>query len=219
MPAPDDNKTFQIDIVSDVVCPWCIIGFLQLERALKQTGLTPRIRWHPFELNPDMPPEGQNLRQHLAEKYRTTPQQGRAVRQRLTDLGEALGFAFNFDDDSRMVNTFLAHQLIEWAGDKHRQSDMKLALFKAHFTDRRDVSDIAVLAGIAGELGLDRDEAAGALNENRMAWNVRAMQKFWAGKGVRGVPAMIFAGKHLLTGAQGVDTYVTVLQRSDEETG
>ncbi|MDU8927460.1 DsbA family oxidoreductase [Alisedimentitalea sp. MJ-SS2] len=212
-PVTDIPAPLRIDIVSDVVCPWCIIGYSQLARAIDQTDASVQILWHPFELNPQMPPQGQNLREHLAEKYGTTVEDSIKARAQLTELGASHGFTFNFSDDSRMVNTFHAHQLIELAETQGRQTDMKLALFKAHFSDGRDVSDIATLAAIAGELGLDASDAQSALTENRFAGEVRTMQKFWIDKGVRGVPAMVFDLKHLVTGAQGVDTYAQLLKR------
>ena len=216
---PDQNTTVdvQIDIVSDVVCPWCIVGYRQLCQALADTGIPARVRWHPFELNPNMPPEGQNLGEHIAEKYGTTPEQSQQARARLTELGAGLGFTFNFSENSRMVNTFLAHQLIEWAEDKGCQMDMKLALFKAYFTDGQDVSDLTILTDVAAGLGLDPEEAHTVLTSEKMAWNVRTMQKFWIDKGVRGVPAMVFDSKYLLTGAQGAETYATALRRSAQE--
>jgi predicted DsbA family dithiol-disulfide isomerase len=207
------SEPIQIDIVSDVVCPWCVIGYRQLEQALSETGITAKIQWHPFELNPKMPPEGQNLRDHLAEKYGTTPEQSIAARHRLSILGADLGFVFDFNDDARMVNTFQAHQLIEWADDQGRQSEVKLALFKAHFSDARDVSDIDTLVAIATETGLDGEAAREALEGEQMAWNVRTMQQFWIEKGVRGVPAMVFDKQHLLSGAQGAKNYATLLRR------
>ncbi|WP_137701383.1 DsbA family oxidoreductase [Marimonas lutisalis] len=210
-PAPENP--LRIDIVSDVVCPWCIIGYRQLSQAIAATGITPQFLWHPFELNPQMPPEGQNLREHLAEKYGTTRDDSDRARARLSELGASLGFTFNFTDDSRMVNTFRAHQLIEWAEAQGRQTDMKLALFKAHFTDGRDVSDIGTLAAIAGELGLDAADARAALETGRFAPEVRTIQRFWIDKGVRGVPAMVFDLTHLVTGAQGADTYAQLLTR------
>ena len=210
----DDNDTrLRIDIVSDVVCPWCAIGYSQLKRAIDQTGTPVQILWHPFELNPQMPAEGQNLREHIVEKYGTTAEESDKTRARLTDLGASLGFTFNFTDDSRMVNTFRAHQLIEWAETHGRQTDMKLALLKAHFTDARDVSDIATLATIAGELGLDANDAEKAIGTARHAAEVRAMEKFWIEKGVRGVPSMVFNLRHLVTGAQGVETYARLLDQ------
>jgi len=208
----DQPPSLQIDIVSDVVCPWCIVGYRQLHLALQQTGVRADVRWHPFELNPEMPPEGQNLREHLMQKYGTTLEQSQTARAHLVQSGADLGFTFNFSEDSRMVNSFLAHQLVEWAEEKGRQNDMKQALFQAHFTDARDVSDIATLCDIAAELGLDRAEAITTLEGGHMAWNVRTMQKFWTDKGIRGVPGMVFGLKHLLTGAQGVDTYAALLR-------
>lgn len=214
----NSSKPLRIDIVSDVVCPWCIVGYRQLSQALARTGVQAEVKWHPFELNPDMPPEGQNLREHLIAKYGITPEQSISARAQLTALGRDLGITFNFGDDSRMVNTFLAHQLIEWSDEQGRQTDMKLALFKAHFSDGRNVSDLATLVEITAGLGLDADAARVALEGETMAWNVRSMQTFWTEKGVRGVPAMVFGGKHLLTGAQGVETYVKMLGRLGETT-
>lgn len=208
----DLSEGLQIDIVSDVVCPWCVIGYRQLRLALKQTGTNARVRWHPFELNPEMPPEGQNMRAHLMQKYGTTDEQSQTARANLVQAGANVGFTFNFSDDSRMVNSFLAHQLVEWAEEKGRQNDMKQALFQAHFTDARDVSDIATLGDIAADLGLDRADAIATLEGGHKAWNVRTMQKFWTDKGIRGVPAMVFDLKHLVTGAQGVDTYSALLR-------
>jgi len=210
---PIQIDPIQIDIVSDVVCPWCIIGYRQLGKALAETGSRVKIHWHPFELNPEMPPEGQNLAEHLSGKYGTTPEQSQQVRQQLATLGADLGFDFNFNDDARMVNTFLAHQLIEWAGEQGRQSDMKLALFKAHFSDGRNVSDLDTLVDIAVETGFDGAAARTALSGGQMAGNVRAMQKFWTDNGVHGVPAMVFDKKHLVTGAQGVENYVSLLRK------
>jgi len=207
------NGPISVDFVSDVVCPWCVIGYRQLGQAVHHTGVAVDIKWHPFELNSDMPPEGQNLREHIIEKYGTTPEQSEQAREQLKTLGAGLGFTFNFDENSRMVNTFLAHQLIEWADEQGRQNDMKLALFKAHFSDQLDVSDLGVLVGIADSLGFDAEAARTALAGEHMAWNVRAMQKFWIDKGVRGVPAMVFDKKHLVTGAQGVETYARLLRQ------
>ena len=203
--------TLRIDIVSDVMCPWCAIGYSQLARAIEETGAKVQILWHPFELNPEMPPEGQNLRAHIMEKYGSSREESDAARAKLTALGATLGFTFDFSDESRMVNSFRAHQLIEWAAAQGRQTEMKLALLRAHFSEGRDVSDIATLAAIAGELGLDGEDARTALETARYAGDVRAMQRFWIEKGIRGVPAMVFDLKHLVTGAQGVENYSRLL--------
>jgi predicted DsbA family dithiol-disulfide isomerase len=144
----------RIDIVSDVMCPWYIIGYRQLVQALEATSTEHEIHWHPFELNPDMPAEGQNLREHVTEKYGSTAEQSEQNRQQMTKLGTELGFDFRFTEDMRMHNTFNTHQVLHWAGEQGRKNDLEIALFSAHFTNRRNLSDVAVLAEVAGEVGL-----------------------------------------------------------------
>ncbi|MFT4960169.1 MAG: putative DsbA family dithiol-disulfide isomerase [Paracoccaceae bacterium] len=213
MPDTSLPITVQVDIVSDVVCPWCIVGYLQLMQALEQTGITATPHWHPFELNPDMPATGENLRDHIMRKYGSTPEQSQAARDNLTALGADLGFAFNFSDASHMVNTFRAHQLLDWAAAQDLQHPLKLALFKAYFTDGLDVSDDDILVGIAASVGLNATDAQGVLTAGTHAAPTREKQTFWTGRGIQGVPAMVFAGKYLLTGAQGAENYANVLQR------
>lgn len=212
-----DPMVVQIDIVSDVMCPWCIVGFRQLEQALGMVGAGAYIRWHPFELNPDMPPEGQNLREHITQKYGSTPEQSDQNRAHLVALGKELGIEFNFNKNSRIVNTFAAHQLLGWAQTKGVQHPLKLALFAAHFGEGRDVSDLSVLAAIAGEVGLDTDEAMAILENESHAEETRAHEQFWTSRGITGVPAMVFAGQYLLTGAQGAATYAQMLKKVLEE--
>ena len=207
----------QIDIISDVVCPWCIIGFRQLDQALAETGILAKLRWHPFELNPNMGAEGQNLREHIMEKYGSTEEQSRAARAQITDLGASLGFAFNFDYDSKIVNTFQAHQLLDWAEEQGRQHPLKLALFKSYFTDQRDVSDPEVLLACVDDAGLDLETARRVLETSSQAESVRQKQTFWTSRGITGVPAMVFAGKYLVTGAQGVENYTQILERCLQE--
>lgn len=208
----------RIDIISDVMCPWCIIGYRQLATALETAETDHEIHWHPFELNPDMPPEGQNLREHVAQKYGATPEQSAKTRDQMTAIGSELGFDFRYADDMRMHNTFDAHQLLHWAGTLDRKQDLKMALFSAHFTDRRDLSDGNVLADIAAEIGLDRAEAVALLADQRYAQEVRALEAFWMKQGIQGVPAVVFNGKHLITGAQGVENYGRILNHLAQET-
>ncbi|MEM8655969.1 MAG: DsbA family oxidoreductase [Pseudomonadota bacterium] len=205
-----------IDIVSDVMCPWCIVGFRQLEQALGLTGMGARVRWHPFELNPDMPQEGQNLADHIAQKYGASPAQSAQNRAHLTAIGESLGIAFAFSDESRIVNSFAAHQLLDFALAQGLQHPLKLALFKAHFADQRDVSDHAVLLDVAEEVGLDRTAAQEVLTSGALTDSVREKQAFWTSHGITGVPSMVFGGKYLITGAQGADTYSQVLRKVAE---
>lgn len=157
------EKPLRIDIVSDVVCPWCVIGYRQLAEALKQTNTAHSIHWHPFELNSSMPSEGQNLREHIIEKYGSTKEESDTSRERMTEAGREVGFEFNFNDDTRMHNTFNLHQLLHFADQQGRMHKLKQALFEAHFTNNRNISDINVLADIAAEIGLDRSEALAVL--------------------------------------------------------
>jgi len=201
----------RIDVVSDVMCPCCIIGYRQLAKALAATGTEYDLHWHPFELNPEMPPEGQNVREHVAEKYGSTDEQSEQSRLQMTELGVDLGFEFKFGADTRMHNTFNTHQLLHWADEQGRKHDLKMALFTAHFTNGRNLSDDAILGDVAGEIGLDRSEALAVLKDQRFASEVRREQSFWIKQGIRGVPAVVFDRQHLVTGAQGVDTYTNIL--------
>ena len=207
----DQTQPLRIDFISDVVCPWCVVGYRQLEQALKSTATDYEIHWHPFELNPDMPAEGQNLREHLAEKYGSTPEQSQENRARLTDLGASLDFRFAFFDEMRMVNTFDAHRLIHWAETKGLGHALKQALFAAYFSEQRDVSDAAVLVDVAEKAGLDATEARAVLDGQRYAAEVRQQENIWIQNNIRGVPAIIFDNKHLVTGAQGVENYTRIL--------
>ncbi len=199
------TTALRIDIVSDVVCPWCIVGYRQLERAVKATGVSVDIHWLPFELSPKMPAEGQNMVEHIMEKYGSSPEESKANRARLREIGEGLDFTFSFGDDMRMHNTFNTHQLLHWAKQQGRGDDLKQALFNAHFTNLRDLSDVAVLADIASEIGFDRDEASAVLADQWFANDLRSEENFWTQQGIIGVPAMVFNRKHLVTGAQGIE--------------
>ncbi|MEP1587387.1 MAG: DsbA family oxidoreductase [Tateyamaria sp.] len=211
------DPVIQIDIVSDIMCPWCIVGFRQLEQALGVTNMGARILWHPFELNPTMPPEGQNLGEHIAEKYGTTPEQSVQNRAQMQKTGQSLGIDFQLTPDSRIVNSFAAHQMLDFALSQGLQHPLKLALFSAHFTDQRDVSDAEVLVDVAVSVGLDRDAATKVLEDGALVEAVREKQQFWTSRGVSGVPSMVFDSKYLVTGAQGAENYAQLLQRVAQE--
>jgi len=213
-------SVFKIDIVSDVVCPWCIVGYKQLEQALERTNTEAEIHWHPFELNPKMPPEGQNLVEHVAQKYGTSAEQSAQTRERFSELGDSLGFDFVYSDESRIVNTFKAHQLLHWAGlqgveQEHR---LKLALFEAYFSNQQDVSDEAVLLATVIVAELDAAEAQSVLEDARFELDIRKRQQLWASREITGVPAMIFSEKYLVSGAQGVENYISVIEQVQQET-
>ena len=215
MTSEQNSLPLTVDIVSDVVCPWCIIGYKQLQKALATMPgrFDVRINWHPFELNPQMPPEGQNLREHVAQKYGSTAEQSRAARDRLAQLGESLGFRFNYGDDMRMVNTFRAHQLLHWAAEQGLQTELKLALFAAFFTEGEDVSDSDVLVRVAESVGLGAEQARVVLSSGSYAEVVRAEQRHWIEQEVYAVPTFQFNGKYQVPGAQEAETFVRVLDK------
>lgn len=208
----------KIDIVSDVVCPWCIIGYRQLQQALEQSGIEADIHWHPFELNPDMPAEGEQLREHIMRKYGSSAEDSEKNRSQLISLGAELGIEFNFSDESHIRNTFDAHQLMHWADTQGLKNALKQSLFLAYFTEELDVSDRAVLIDRAASVGLDKNEAASVLTDQRYADTVRENEQLWLSRGIQGVPAVILAEKYLLSGAQGIENFSAALRQVQAET-
>ena len=207
------EQPLQIDVVSDISCPWCIIGYRQLAEALQQTNTAYEIHWHPFELNPDMVAGGKNLCEHGAKKHNRTQQEVQESRDRMTAAGAEVGFEFNFNDDTRVHNTFNVHQLVYWADQYNRANDLEQALFAAHFTNNRNLSEKTVLADIAAEVGLDRSEALAVLEDQRFAEVVCQAQQHWRQQGIQSVPSVIFDQKHLVSGAQGVENFKSILQQ------
>lgn len=209
----------RIDIVSDVMCPWCVIGASALQQALMALDdrLSADIHWQPFELNPGMAAEGQNLREHLMEKYGISVADSVANRERIMELGSQLGFTFRFTDEQRMYNTFHAHQLLHWAAPQGAQTALQMALFTAHFRDGRNVGDDAELVAIAAETGLDAAEAAAVLADQRFAADVRAQQQYWQEAGIHAVPAVILQQKYLLSGGQPPEAYLQALTQVLQE--
>lgn len=210
-------KTLQIDIVSDVMCPWCIVGYKRLQQALSTfTAIDVQINWHPFELNPDMGKDGQHLGEHLAEKYGSTPQQSQQNRANLTAIGKTLDIAFNFTDQSRIYNTFNAHQLLQWAKSFNKQTALKLALFEAYFQQQQNIADNEVLLNVVETVGLDRELAKTVLASQQYANTVRAEQSLWQGRGISAVPAIVFNQQYLISGAQSAEYLVEAIKQLQE---
>ncbi len=205
----------QIDIVSDVVCPWCIIGYKRLELALKALSdkVYAEIQWHPFELNPAMGEQGQNLREHLHEKYGTTTEASIAARENLTKLGEEVGFVFNFSDDMRIYNTRKAHQLIMWASSENKQFDLEMRLFHAYFSENQNISNEQTLVQCAQDVGLDPEVASMVIQDPSWAETVAHTEHQWLEAGINAVPAIIINQKHLVSGAQTPELLVSALEQ------
>ncbi|MDE2435590.1 MAG: DsbA family oxidoreductase [Sphingomonadales bacterium] len=212
-----------IDIWSDVMCPWCAIGYSQLRKGLAQLDgeIEAEIRWLPFELNPDMVPEGEDWRDHVRRKYGRSPEESGANRARLVEAGDRAGYDFRWHGEgeeppTRIWNTFAAHKLLKWTLIEHgaaAQTRLKLALFNAHFQQRRDMSDPDVLADVAASTGLDRDAARRAIDDDALAAIVREEERMAWDMNITGVPAMVVQGKFLIPGAQEPETYVNALRR------
>jgi len=212
-----------VDIVSDVMCPWCIIGWLKFQHVMAHFAgrIDFRVQWHPFELNPNMPPEGEDAAAHVMRKYGITAEQSRANSGKLAGVAADLGFQFNRGPGFRMRNSFDAHRLLTWAGALEEpeqaaatgvQTALKLALFAAHFTDNRDVSDHAVLADVAASVGLDRTRGAAILASGEFGEMVRAEEAYWADQNITGVPAFILGGRMMIPGAQDPEVFIRVIE-------
>ena len=194
----------RIDFVSDVACPWCVVGLRSLMKALDAVGdkVEAEIHFQPFELNPDMPPEGENTAQHVARKYGANPERSAASRNAIREHGEVLGFNFNYSSESRIWNTFDAHRLLYWAGIEGRQLELKEALFAANFTEQKSTSDHDVLVGAAKVAGLDGAKAKEVLDSGAYTREVRAEEDVWRNRGINAVPSVIFNQRWMIQGGQ-----------------
>jgi predicted DsbA family dithiol-disulfide isomerase len=215
MPTPTSPVALRIDFVSDVSCPWCAIGLNALEQALAKLAGEVRAEIHlqPFELNPQLPPEGEDTTEHLVRKYGSSAQQLAANREMIRERGAALGFTFNLDRRTRVYNTFDAHRLLHWAELEGRHLQLKQALLKAYFTDGEDVSAHATLVRVAGEVGLDTTRARELLASDEYANEVRTQEQFYLDHGIGSVPATIINGRHLISGGQPPEAFELALRQ------
>lgn len=206
----------KIDFVSDVSCPWCAIGLKSLEQALSRLPeLQVELNFQPFELNPQMVPEGQDINEHLAQKYGAGPEQLAQTREAIRQRGEALGFTFTMGARSRIYNTFDAHRLLHWAHTQggSLQRDLKLALFTAYFTEGRNPGAHEVLLAAAEAVGLDRRAAEAVLTSDAFAAEVREAEAFYQSQGINSVPAVIINDRHLISGGQPPEVFEQALRQ------
>ena len=214
------TTALQIDVVSDVSCPWCAIGLASLERALERLDGEVRADLHfqPFELNPGMPVGGQDVTEHLTQKYGSTPQQQAQSRDAIRARGAAVGFEFRKEGRGRVYNTFEAHRLLHWAALEYPESQraLKKELLKAYFTDGRSPEDREVLVQAAAQAGLDPAAARDVLDSGRYAAEVREREQFYLDHGIHAVPAVIVNDRHLIQGGQPPEVFEEALRRIAE---
>jgi predicted DsbA family dithiol-disulfide isomerase len=205
----------RVDFVSDVVCPWCAIGLASLEEALKRLDgeVAAELHFQPFELNPQMGPEGEDIVEHLSRKYGMAPAQVAANQEAIRARGAALGFAFDMDKRQRTWNTFDAHRLLHWAALEGRQRELKHALLRAYFTEGRNVSDRATLVQVAAGAGLPADVARDLLAGNAYADEVRRDEQYFLQAGIHAVPAIILDRRHLVSGGQPPEVFEQALRQ------
>ncbi|CAN5639448.1 DsbA family oxidoreductase [soil metagenome] len=212
MPTP-----LKIDFVSDVSCPWCAVGLSALEQALArvQGEVQAELHFQPFELNPKMPPEGQDTGEHLAQKYGSTPEQQTAIRENIRQRGAEVGFTFRKEGRGRIYNTFDAHRLLHWAEHEAggRQHALKKAFLEAYFTHGESPGSHEVLARVAGEVGLDETRARQILASDEFAAEVREREQYYLNAGIHSVPAVIINDRHLISGGQPVEVFEQALKQ------
>lgn len=212
-------SALKIDIVSDVSCPWCIIGYKALEEALgKLDGkVTADITWQPFELNPNMPPQGQEIVEHITEKYGISVEQSEQNREMIKQRGLEVGYEFGNRGGGRIYNTFDAHRLLHWAEETGKQTELKLALFDLYFKESGDPSNHEQLLSVVERVGLDKAEAQAILSCDKYTQEVREAQHLYQSNGISSVPAVIVNNKHLISGGQPASVFEQALTQIAQE--
>ncbi|MDT0596402.1 DsbA family oxidoreductase [Glaciecola petra] len=205
----------KIDIVSDVSCPWCIIGYKALVEALNnlEDEMQAEVQWHPFELNPNMLKEGQEIDEHLSEKYGISSQQVTQNREAIKQRGLSVGYEFGNRGGGRIYNTFDAHRLLHWAQSQGKQTELKLALFDLYFKESGNPSDHQQLLQKVKQLGLDLARAKAILASEEYSEEVRQEQAYFHSQGINSVPAVIVNNEHLISGGQPTQVFEKALRQ------
>ncbi len=206
----------KIEIISDIMCPWCFVGFKRLQKAMKQFDKLAdfQLHWKPFELSPKTPPEGQNILDWLKEKYKMSQNEIDSTLKGFRKTGQELGFEFNFREQTRVYNTFKAHQLLHWAEEtSNKQTELKSALYEAHFLKNLNVDDINILAKIAEDIGLDFEKARAILNNKTYEKEIRKIQREIKEEGVYALPIFIFNQDDEIEGAPEYIVFENTLKK------
>jgi predicted DsbA family dithiol-disulfide isomerase len=210
---PLRETDLKIDIISDVVCPWCIIGYKRLEKALAMLDLSHRadIHWHPFELNPNLPKGGQDLYAHAASRYGADPAAVNAAQAERTAIGNKVGFSFNYNSKTRVYNTRKSHKLIQWSKKIDRQTTMKLKLFEAYFTRQLAIDDVEVLVTLAEEIGLDGQQAKSILLDTDLDREIKLAEQQWETQAIQSIPGYIFNDQQIVSGVKSTNTFLQTI--------
>ena len=209
------TSSVTIDFISDVVCPWCALGATALEQAIENVAgeIPVELTYKPFELNPDMPAEGEQAVEHLMRKYGRTAADVAAGKAMQIARGEAIGFKFDLEKRTHFYNTFDAHRLLLWALQEGRQVELKKVLLQAYFSEGQNPSDPSTLVRLATEAGLDGASALEVLASGAFAEEVRELEAYYRQRGINSVPAMVLNGRHLVSGSQSVEYYEQMLRQ------
>lgn len=207
------SKRIKIDIVADVVCPWCAIGYRRLNQAIEELELENKVEivWQPFELNPDMPIYGKNANQYSIDKYGLNPNDMGPRRANLVARGEEVGFKFDFFEEMKIINTQDIHILLDYAKEFDKQTQLEVRLVEAFFSERKDISDKDILSEELQSVGLNVNEALARLDNFKLRSQIIERERYWLSKGISGVPTMIFNDDITLNGALPMGTYKQVL--------
>lgn len=212
--------TLKIDLVSDVVCPWCPIGYRRMTQAIELLDgeVDVEIEWHPFLLNPDVPPQGRPILEHLMDKYGKSEADIRANQQMIVDAAHDLGLNFEQATERRSWNTFDVHRVLAWAKEQGRDAEFNFALFDAYFGRAENPTDPQLLKDTAASLGLDADEVGAILDSNRYTEHVEAELDHWRQAGISSVPSFVINNQYLLAGAQEPKMLADALRQIAAET-
>ncbi|HIE49828.1 MAG TPA: DsbA family oxidoreductase [Gammaproteobacteria bacterium] len=206
-------NTLKIDIVSDVVCPWCVIGFRNLKKAIKEleNELSFKISWRPYELHPEIPSNGYDKELYMQQKF--GPTRGKGAYDEIIKIGKDLNFDFNFSKSERIPNTFFAHRLLWYSEQKSLQNELSEALFYAYFTEGQDVGSIKILVNIAAEIGLDALQVRTFLESKSGTNEVEDQERESLEKSIGAVPTYIINNQYLIQGGQQPETFVAFLRK------
>tara|TARA_Y100001970_G_scaffold115367_1_gene143794 strand:- start:39 stop:692 length:654 start_codon:yes stop_codon:yes gene_type:complete len=205
--------TLKIDIVSDIVCPWCVIGFRNLKTAMKelQSELKFEIFWKPYELHPEIPQEGYDKKLYIQQKFGSSD--ARLAYEEITKVGESVGFEFNFSKTERIPNTFMAHRLLWKAEQYNLQTELSEALFKAYFTDGLDIGSKETLSEISHSVGINKEESITFLESKEGGQEIAGLEMNFIERSIGAVPTYFINDKYIIQGGQEPETFVSFLRK------